>query len=295
VRLSRVNIFAGSMLVYWPVAWSITMSAYASNIPVRDYGVMMAHGLFGSALLHSIHITHLGAACVWNDILDRDIDRKVERTKNRPIASGQVSVPGALVFLGIHLILLSACIWPFNKLAWCFGLVAMLPLPGIYPLLKRVTYWPQAWLGIAVNFPALVASTAITPRWDSAFPAAILVVSCWFWSIYYDTVYGSQDKKDDVNAGVKSTALLFGNRTRLMLYCFATMMLGCLITSGLMNKQGPWFFIVGAGGAAAHILYQLLWVNPDDPQSCLYCFESNAWQLGGIVWTGFFLDYITTM
>ncbi|KAG7087220.1 hypothetical protein E1B28_013201 [Marasmius oreades] len=109
-----------------------------------------------------------------------------------------------------------------------------------------------------------------------------------------DTVYASQDKKDDPKAGVKSTALLFGRYARLMLHIFGTLMMACLAAAGLMNKQGTWFF-VGTGSAASHLFYQTLRVDLDDPKSCLRCFESNAWQFGGIVWAGLFLDYITSV
>ncbi|ESK96158.1 4-hydroxybenzoate octaprenyltransferase [Moniliophthora roreri MCA 2997] len=232
----------------------------------------------------------LGAGCVWNDILDRDLDRLVERTKHRPIASGQVSVPGALIFTLMHLVVLIACIWPFNKYAWYMGLVAIFPLPGIYPLMKRITYWPQAWLGVAVNFPAAVTIMALRP--NATMSAAMLVVAGWCWTLHYDTIYGSQDKKDDVKAGVKSTALLFGQHARPMLSLFSSLMVSCLAIAGIFNRQAAWFLVVSVGGGALHFFYQIFSVNTESPQSCLKFFESNAWQLGGIIWAGLFLDYL---
>ncbi|KAI0058247.1 4-hydroxybenzoate polyprenyl transferase [Artomyces pyxidatus] len=286
IELSRVHKFAGSMLIFWPFAWSLTMSAHAISMPLPTYALYILYGLFYAAVLHSEH----SAGCIWNDILDRDFDRQVERTKNRPIAAGTVSVPGAVIFLFTHLAVLMALMWPFNDLAWKIGLVTVFPLPGIYPLLKRVTYWPQAWLGIAMNMVSVVVWSALQAKVPPA--ALMLLFACWFWTLYYDTIYACQDKRDDVKAGVKSTALLFGQHIKLVLAGFASLLVACLATAGYLNHQGAPFFLLGAGGAALHLFSQLRFVDVDNVKSCLVAFEANGFTFGGVVWFGLFCDYL---
>ncbi|KAI0294250.1 4-hydroxybenzoate polyprenyl transferase [Multifurca ochricompacta] len=283
VELSRVHKFAGSMLIFWPFAWGLTMAARSLSLPLQVYIFNLTYGLIGAALLHS-------AGCVWNDILDREFDRQVERTKHRPVADGRVSVPGALAFLAAHLVLLVAMLWPVKPLAWKLGLVTVFPLAGIYPLMKRVTYWPQAWLGVAMNMISLVAWSALHGRLASA--SGALIIGCWCWTLYYDTIYACQDKRDDVQAGVKSTALLFGVHVKKVLAVFAALLVACLATAGTLNKQGVPYFVLTVGGTAAHLILQLRNLDVDDTKSCLTAFESNGFTLGEIVWGGLFVDYI---
>ncbi|KAI0267864.1 UbiA prenyltransferase family [Gloeopeniophorella convolvens] len=283
IELSRVHKFAGSMLIFWPLAWGMTMAAHLLSMSIKTYLFDLVYGLIGAALLHS-------AGCVWNDVLDREFDRKVERTKHRPIADGRVSVQGALVFLALHLVLLVALLWPVNPLAWKLGLVVIFPLPGIYPLMKRVTYWPQAWLGIAVNTISLVAWSAL--RAELTLAAVALLTGCCCWTLYYDTIYACQDKRDDVKVGVKSTALLFGRYIKGGLVVFAGLMLTCLTIAGKSNGQQAPYFLITIGGGAAHLTWQLLTLDPDDAKSCLVAFESNGFALGGIIWAGLFSDYL---
>jgi len=283
IELSRVHKFAGSMLIFWPCAWGMTMAARPLSLSLHTYAMNLTYGLIGAALLHS-------AGCVWNDILDRDFDRQVERTKHRPIADGRVSVQGALVFLAMHLILLIGLLWPVNTLAWKIGLITVFPLAGIYPLMKRVTYWPQAWLGLAINMISLVAWSALRARLHLA--SGALIFGLWCWTLYYDTIYACQDKRDDVQAGVKSTALLFGPHVKKILAAFAGLLVTCLAVAGALNNQGIPYFILTVGGAAAHLIMQLRNIDVDDPKSCLDAFESNGFTLGEIVWGGLFVDYL---
>ncbi|KAH8981147.1 4-hydroxybenzoate polyprenyl transferase [Lactarius akahatsu] len=283
IELSRVHKFAGSMLIFWPCAWGMTMAARSLSLPLNTYAMDLTYGLVGAALLHS-------AGCVWNDILDREFDRQVERTKHRPVADGRVSVPGALVFLVIHLVLLLAMLWHVNSLAWKLGLVTVFPLAGIYPLMKRVTYWPQAWLGVAMNMISLVAWSALHAQLPVA--SGALIFGLWCWTLYYDTIYACQDKRDDVQAGVKSTALLFGAHVKKILAVFAGLLVTCLAAAGALNNQGIPYFILTVGGASAHLTIQLRNLDVDDPKSCLDIFESNGFTLGEIVWGGLFVDYV---
>ncbi|KAH8998234.1 4-hydroxybenzoate polyprenyl transferase [Lactarius hatsudake] len=287
IELSRVHKFAGSMLIFWPCAWGMTMAARSLSLPLNTYAMDLAYGLM---LTTSCRYSYDSAGCVWNDILDREFDRQVERTKHRPVADGRVSVPGALVFLMIHLVLLLAMLWHVNSLAWKLGLITVFPLAGIYPLMKRVTYWPQAWLGVAMNMISLVAWSALHARLPVA--SGALIFGLWCWTLYYDTIYACQDKRDDVQAGVKSTALLFGAHVKKILAVFAGLLVTCLAAAGALNNQGIPYFILTVGGASAHLTIQLRNLDVNDPKSCLDIFESNGFTLGEIVWGGLFVDYV---
>ncbi|KAI0245150.1 prenyltransferase [Lactifluus subvellereus] len=285
VELSRVHKFAGSMLMFWPFAWGTTMAARPLSLSLQTYAFNLTYGLVGAALLR--------AGCVWNDILDRKFDKQVERTKRRPIADGRVSVPGALLFLAIHYVMLVTLLWPCNTLAyvpWNLGLAIIFPLGGLYPLMKRVTYWPQAWLGLAMNTIALVAWSALHA--DVAPASVALFLGCWSWTLYYDTIYALQDKRDDLQAGVKSTAILFGEYVKTILALFAGLLVACLTAAGVLNGQGVPYFALTVGGTAFYLIVQLLKLDVDDPKSCFKAFESNGYTLGGIVWGGLFVDYL---
>ncbi|KAI0292083.1 4-hydroxybenzoate polyprenyl transferase [Multifurca ochricompacta] len=283
VELSRVHMFAGSMLGFWPFSWSMTMAARSSSLTLSTYFFSLAYGLIGAALTHS-------AGCVWNDILDRKFDRQVERTKRRPIADGRVSVLGALVFLAIHLVAIVAMLWPANPLTWWLGLATVFPLAGMYPLMKRVTYWPQAWLSVGINLPSLLAWGTIYGELSLA--SQVLLFGCCCWTLYYDTIYACQDKRDDVQAGIKSTALLFGAHVKTILAVLAALLVVFLTTAGTLNEHGMPFFVLTVGGATTHLIMQLQNLHVDDPKNCLAVFESNAFTFGGIVWAGLFVDYI---
>ncbi|KAE9403374.1 4-hydroxybenzoate polyprenyl transferase [Gymnopus androsaceus JB14] len=283
ICLTRIDRLAGSMLIIWPFLWSFTLCAKMENLSLRTFVPVLVYGSIGCAVLHS-------AGCIWNDILDRDFDRLVERTKNRPIASGQISVKKALCFLSVHLLFLVVIIWPCNSPAWELGLTGIFALPGLYPLMKRVTYWPQAFLGVAMNLIVLV--TSATYQGAPAPFSFALVACCWCWTMYYDTVYACQDKCDDVNAGVKSTALLFGSRVKLFLSGFAVLFVCGLYCVGVLSAAGMPFFVLSIGGAALHFAFQISQLDVDDVKSCLITFEANAFTLGSIVWTGVLVDYL---
>ncbi|KAI0056633.1 UbiA prenyltransferase [Artomyces pyxidatus] len=317
IELSRIHKFAGTILVFWPIAWGVTLSADSLSMPFPSYAFTVLYGFVAASFLRrtlalSLINISTGAGCIWDDIMDRNFDRQVgallhphhrlttppiltthdprpERTKRRPIADGRISVPGALVFLLGHIVVLFTMVWPFNDLAWTLGLVSALPLPGIYPLLKRVTYWPQAWLGIEMNISILVVSGALQ---NTITPAACaMLAGCWSWTLYYDSIYACQDKRDDVKAGVKSTAFLFGEHVKVVLAGFAVLFVACLAAAGYLNGQGTSFYLLSVGGAAVHLLKQMSGVDVDDVRSCLMAFNSNGWAFGGIVWFGLFADY----
>ncbi|KAJ7173102.1 4-hydroxybenzoate polyprenyl transferase [Mycena crocata] len=287
INLTRVSRFAGTMLVFWPYAWGLTMTARSANVPLPRFFYLLFCGFIGASLSHSMTSC---AGCVWNDILDRNFDRQVARTKGRPIASGKISVRGAVAFLWAHLAVMLWMVRGVNDLAWKIALVTMFPLAGLYPLMKRITYWPQAWLGISMNAGVVMAWAFITG--SIPLSAFALLAGTWAWTIWYDTIYACQDKKDDVKAGVKSTALLFGNSIKLVLALFASIMMGGLILAGILNNHQLPYFMLSIVGGSTYLAVQLYAVDTDSPKSCWAAFHRNGFNLGALIWAGFLADYI---
>ncbi|KAF9025660.1 4-hydroxybenzoate polyprenyl transferase [Hymenopellis radicata] len=286
VALTRVKYFAGTMVVFWPYAWALTMAARTVALPMGTFLYLFVMGFIGACVSHS-------TGCVWNDIVDRNIDAKVERTKHRPMASRQISVFAASMFLALHISILLGMIWRANALAWIIGNATIFPLAGMYPLMKRMTYWPQAWLGIAINTGIFMGWATVTNAIPSS--AWVLAAGTWCWTIWYDTIYACQDMKDDVKAGVKSTALLFGSRVKSYLAFFGLCFLTALVTVGLLNHQSYAFFLVALIGGGAHLLWQLTSVQVGKPESCWKVFHRNGFYLGAIIECGLLLDYLMTV
>ncbi|BGP22689.1 4-hydroxybenzoate hexaprenyltransferase [Rhodotorula toruloides] len=271
----------GTWLLYWPCTWGITMAAYSSALPVSSWAWNLA--LFGTGA-----IIMRGAGCTINDLWDRNIDTKVDRTKMRPIASGEVKPIQAITFLGGQLSVGLAILTQLNWYSIGLG-ASSLSLVILYPLMKRITYWPQFVLGMAFNWGALLGSSAVLGvcDWQVALP---LYAGSIAWTIVYDTIYAHQDKVDDVKAGVKSTALLFAERSRPILTAFSASFVSLLALSGYLNAQGPAFYALSVGGAAAHLAWQLRNADLDSRESCWEMFKSNR-DLGAIVWSGMAVDY----
>ncbi|GAA5890988.1 hypothetical protein JCM8208_003120 [Rhodotorula glutinis] len=281
LSLARMDKPIGTWLLYWPCAWGITMAAYSSALPPAAWAWNLA--LFGTGA-----VVMRGAGCTINDLWDRDIDQKVDRTKLRPLASGEVKPLQALTFLGGQLSLGLAVLTQLNWYSIALG-ASSLSLVVLYPLMKRITHWPQLVLGLAFNWGALLGSSAVLGQcdWTVALP---LYAGSVAWTIAYDTIYAHQDKTDDVHAGVKSTALLFGDQSRPILSAFSASFVSLLALSGYLNGQGPAFFALSVAGAAAHLAWQLRTVDLDSRESCWRTFASNR-DLGAIVWSGLAVDY----
>jgi 4-hydroxybenzoate polyprenyltransferase len=272
-RLARLDRPIGTWLLLFPCWWSIALATPAGALPSPWLIVLFAVGA----------LVMRGAGCVVNDIADRDFDAKVARTALRPIPSGEVSVPQALVFLALLLAIGLAILVTLTPTAIALG-VASLALVVAYPFMKRVTYWPQAFLGLTFNWGALMGWAAVTDGLDLA-PLALYAAGI-AWTLHYDTIYAHQDKEDDALIGVKSTALKFGSGTRRWLVLFAV---ATLIGFGAALWLGGtgWPGALALAAVAAHLAWQTVAVDIDDPADCLAKFRSNRWigwlLLAGIV------------
>ncbi|CAI9112583.1 OLC1v1013050C3 [Oldenlandia corymbosa var. corymbosa] len=266
VRLDRP---IGTFLFGWPCMWSLALAAEPGMFP--DWK-MLAFFFFISFWSRNI-------ACTINDYFDKDFDSKVERTKRRPIASGAISGLQALIFLAAQLVLGYAFMLPVNELSRLLW-VSSLPLIFTYPLMKRITYWPQAHLGLTANWGALYSWAAIkgTLHPGIVFP---LLIGCFFWTLEVDTIYAHQDKTDDVKVGVKSTALLLGDTTKLWTSVFGIASVASFALSGF-NANIGWPFYALMVPAAAQIAWQIWAVDLENPADCGRKFRSNKY-FGAIV------------
>ncbi|EJD42199.1 UbiA prenyltransferase [Auricularia subglabra TFB-10046 SS5] len=278
-QLARMHKFpVGSNLVWWPTVWGwlLALPERPDAWTLTKYIVAF---MVAGTVLHS-------AACTINDICDVDFDRQVERCKNRPLVSGAVSIPAAWVFLlaqtGAFLWMLS---YAGNETAWWCGAFGVFPLHAFYPLMKRWTNWPQAWLGLAMNWGLPTAWLMAAPQDVKSEAMWVLTFGTFCWTILYDTIYALQDKKDDAQAGVKSTALLFGSYVRPILALFGAAFVATLAYAGVSTGQNELYFTITVAGTAAHVAWQLITLNVNDPSDCFDKFVANG-NLGYIVTAG---------
>jgi 4-hydroxybenzoate polyprenyltransferase len=262
LRLARVDRPIGTWLLLFPCWWGLALAAAAGyGWPDWRYAALFAVG----ALIMR------GAGCTLNDIVDRDLDGRVARTAGRPIPSGQVSLAQAIAFLGLQMLIGLLVLVQFNRPTIALG-VASLALVFTYPFMKRVTYWPQAFLGLTFNWGALLGWTAATGGLD--WPPVILYLGCIAWTLGYDTIYAHQDKEDDALVGVKSTALKFGAASKpwiLLFYAAATVLLALAGTA--VGLSWPYYLAVAA--VAVQFAWQVCSLDIDDAKNCLRIFKSN--------------------
>ena len=263
LRLARLDRPIGWWLLLLPCWWSAALAA----IPAHAWGPNLWHVL----LLLVGAIAMRGAGCTWNDLVDRDIDARVERTRSRPIPSGQVSVRAAYAFLALQALIGLLVLLQFNSFAIWTG-IASLGVVAVYPFMKRITYWPQIFLGLAFSWGALMGWAAAFGRLDA--PALLLYAGSIAWVIYYDTIYAHQDREDDALIGLKSTAILFGPRTKPMLALFSGAAVVLLALAGWTAGAGI-IFALGLAGFAAHLVWQIARFELGDPALCLRLFKSN--------------------
>ncbi len=278
LRLIRADRPIGVWLLLWPCWWSVALAARdAEEFPSIGLLLLFAIGAFAMR----------SAGCVYNDIIDRDIDAKVARTRGRPLANKEISLRSAIALIFVLCLVGLGVLLQFPPFAIALGFGSV-GIVLIYPLMKRVTFWPQAVLGLAFSWGALMG-WAVTYE-DLGLPPIVLYGAAVCWTIGYDTIYAHQDKEDDALMGLKSTALRFGGNTAMWLSLFYGTTIGGLAFAGWLIGAGIWFY-AGIAIAAAHLMWQTATLNIDDPQNCLTRFRSNH-LFGAIVFLALVLDTI---
>jgi 4-hydroxybenzoate polyprenyltransferase len=277
LRLTRLDRPIGWWLLLLPCWWSSALAAVADGAwGPNPWHILLF--LIGAIVMR-------GAGCTWNDLVDRDIDARVERTRSRPIPSKQISVRAAVVFLVVQALIGLLVLVQFNRFAIGVG-VASLAVVAIYPFMKRVTYWPQIFLGLAFSWGALMGWAAARGRLE--LPAFLLYAGSIAWVIHYDTIYALQDREDDALVGLKSTALLFGANTKPALALFSAAAVGLIGLAGITAHAGP-VFVLGLAAFSTHLAWQIARIEINDPESCLRMFRANR-DAGLIVFVALLLD-----
>ena len=276
-RLARLERPIGWWLLLLPGWWAIALGQTASGGGIPN--------LWYLALFFIGAVVMRGAGCTFNDIVDRDFDASVARTRSRPIPSGQVSVGQAKAFMIALSLTGFVVLMQFNWFAVGLGVLSLATV-AIYPFMKRFTYWPQVFLGIAFNWGALLGWAAV--RGQLELPAILMYLGGISWTLAYDTIYAHQDKEDDLAIGIKSTALKFGAATPKWLAMFFALTFVLLFASGFSAGAGVIFY-TGLAGAALHAAWQMTRLDVDDPDICLTLFRSNR-NFGLIVFGGILLD-----
>ena len=263
VLLMRLDRPIGTWLLLFPCWWSLALASTAIGPGTVEYALLFA---IGSVVMR-------GAGCTVNDIADRDFDARVERTRHRPIASNQITRRHAAWFLLAQLAVGGLVLLQFSAFAMAVGAASLL-LVFPYPLMKRFTNWPQAWLGLTFNWGALMGWAAVRGQIDLA-PLALYAAGL-FWTLGYDTIYAHQDKEDDMMVGVKSTALTLGEQTKGWVWGFYGLTLAGLAAAGCLAGLS-WVFYPLLAVAGAQLVWQAVIVDIDNPNLCLTVFRSNRW------------------
>ena len=279
LRLSRFDRPIGSWLLLMPCWWSAALAAGIAG-DFRPLPVTIALFFVGAFVMR-------GAGCTWNDITDRDLDARDERTRSRPIPAGQVSVPQAAAFLVVQALIGLVVLLQFNRFAVMTG-IASLVIVAVYPFMKRITWWPQIVLGLAFSWGALMGFAVTLGRIDAT--ALVLYAGSIAWVIGYDTIYAHQDAEDDALIGIKSTALLFGARTRPALMVFYGLAV-VLIGAALMLAGARWPAWIGLAAFTAHLIWQIRRLEIGDPALCLRIFKSNR-DAGLLLFAGLLVDAV---
>ena len=279
LRLARFDRPIGSWLLLMPCWWSAALSAGVAH--------RLDRLLLDLALFFIGAFVMRGAGCTWNDITDRDLDAKVERTRSRPIPAGQVSVKQALVFLVAQALVGLAVLLQFNRFAIATGIASLL-IVAVYPFMKRITWWPQIVLGLAFSWGALMGFAVTFGRLDAT--AFVLYAGSISWVIGYDTIYAHQDTEDDALIGIKSTARLFAERTHqalVIFYSLAVVLIGVTLKLAGAGLAG-W---IGLAAFAAHLAWQISRLKIGDPALCLRVFKSNR-EAGLLLFAGLLIDAV---
>ncbi len=264
IELTRLKKPIGFMLLFWPCAWGLTI-AYNFTEEKISYLFFLLLFFLGAVLMRS-------AGCIINDIADKNFDKKVERTKERPIASGKISVPLGFFYSGILCLIALIILLQFNKFTILLALGSM-PLAFTYPLMKRFTYWPQLFLGITFNYGLILGWTAIKDQID--YIPFVLYFGAIFWTLGYDTIYGYQDIKDDEIIGLKSTSIKFkDNPNKFITLCYSVFLI-CLLMVGISLKLNNFFYLVFILIILQMTFFQLKRIDINNSKKCLEIFKSN--------------------
>ena len=264
IDLTRLSKPIGFMLLFWPCIWGLTLS-YNFDLSLD---IFISYGLLffsGSVLMRS-------AGCIVNDITDKNFDKLVERTKNRPIASGKISIKLGIIYSAVLCFIAFLVLINFNKFTILMALISM-PLAFTYPLMKRFTYWPQLFLGITFNYGLILAWISI--KNDISLIPIILYLGAIFWTLGYDTIYGYQDIKDDEIIGVKSTSIKFKNNPKKFILACYLIFIASLILIGLLMKFNFIYFLFLIIPIFNLIFFQVYKLNTSDPTNCLAKFKTN--------------------
>jgi len=263
IQLTRLNKPIGIMLLFWPCLWGLTLGYYFNN-ETSIYFKYIILFFLGSVLMRS-------AGCIFNDIVDRDFDKKVERTKNRPLAAGEISVFESFIYIVLLCLISLLILLQFNKLTIILGISSII-FAFTYPFMKRITYWPQLFLGLTFNWGIIIGWTALTN--NISIEVLLLYISAIFWTLGYDTIYGLQDMHDDEIIGVKSTSIKFKNNPKVFVgscYCLCVLFILIMFFMMDLNKYILFFsipFIVS-------LFYQIKIFDIKNGKSCLNAFKFN--------------------
>ena len=279
ILLTRLNQPIGFLLLMLPCIWGVLAACNSIN-ELKDNLFLIVLFIFGSIIMRS-------AGCIINDISDRNFDKKVNRTTLRPLAKGTISMLNAYIcFIFLSLLGLSILL-SLEKLSIIIGLISFILLL-IYPLMKRITYWPQLVLGITFNIGVLISFSAVTNSINLSI--IFLYLAGIFWTLGYDTIYAHQDKEDDLRIGVKSTAILFGANSKKIISLFYFLMFLCLCLYGIKAENNAYYFI-GILFVAGHLINQIRILNINNQNLCLSIFKSNQY-LGIIICLSLLLNFL---
>lgn len=273
-RLARLDRPIGTWLLLIPCWWGLALATGFKGAALQSAAVPFVLFALGAGIMRA-------AGCVWNDITDRDFDGKVARTATRPIPSGDVTVTQAALFMGALCLAGLMILLTFDKITVVIG-ISSLALVAAYPFMKRITYWPQAWLGLTFNWGVLVGWSSVMHGLDLS--ALLLYAAGPFWTLGYDTIYAHCDRADDLMIGIKSTALKFGAKTARWLMLFYTVTIALIGAAAWTAHTGPWFWPFLAV-AAGHLVWQIRSLDINDPAVCIRLFRSNR-DFGLIVLAG---------
>tara|TARA_B100000029_G_scaffold84402_1_gene75096 strand:+ start:508 stop:1371 length:864 start_codon:yes stop_codon:yes gene_type:complete len=263
IQLTRLDKPIGFLLLFWPCVWGLTLAYYFSGTTTLYIKYILLFFL-GSVLMRS-------AGCIFNDIVDRNLDKKVQRTRERPIASKKISVFEAFIYVTILCLLALLILVQFNLLTIFLGIGSMV-FAFAYPFMKRITYWPQLFLGLTFNWGIIMGWTSIIN--SISIEPLILYLAAIFWTLGYDTIYGLQDIHDDEIIGIKSTAIKFKNNVKVFVGTCYILCILCILTLSLLMEINKFSLLLSVFFILS-LIYQVKIFKSNSPKSCLFCFKMN--------------------